>query len=82
MIPRLNSSGNWKDAKQQTRMALARLTYIKRNGLGMESVPLERVPSLINDRGAAVEQEIGKVPSMTQKEVERMTKRQQPKNLG
>jgi hypothetical protein len=41
-------------------MALARLTYIKRNGLGMESVPLDRVPSLINDRGAAVEQEIKK----------------------
>ena len=40
----------FEDAKQQTRMALARLTYIKRNGLGMESVPLERVPSLINDR--------------------------------
>ena len=48
-----------EDAKQQTRMALARLTYIKRNGLGMESVPLERVPSLINDR-RAVEQEIKK----------------------
>ena len=72
-----------EDAKQQTRMALARLTYIKRNGLGMESVPLERVPSLINDRGAAVEQEIKKkFPSMTAKEVERMTKRQLAQEFG
>jgi len=72
-----------EDAKQQTRMALARLTYIKRNGLGMESVPLDRVPSLINDRGAAVEQEIKKkFPSMTAKEVERMTKRQLAQEFG
>ena len=64
-------------------MALARLTYIKRNGLGMESVPLDRVPSLINDRGAAVEQEIKKkFPSMTAKEVERMTKRQLAQEFG
>jgi hypothetical protein len=72
-----------EDAKQQTRMALARLTYIKRNGLGMESVPLDRVPSLINDRGASVEQEIKKkFPSMTAKEVERMTKRQLAQEFG
>ena len=82
-IPRLNFQRKLEDAKQQTRMALARLTYIKRNGLGMESVPLERCRLSSMTSGAAVEQEIKKkFPSMTAKEVERMTKRQLAQEFG
>jgi hypothetical protein len=45
------------DVVSKTKMAVARLAYIKRNGMSLEDgkgnpvVPLERMPALINERG-------------------------------
>lgn len=71
------------DAKQATRMALARLTYIKRNGISMEDVPLDKVPSLINERGAQLEADAKKkYPSMKPAEVQKLVKRQLSQEFG
>lgn len=49
------------DAMKQTRMSVARLAYIKRNGMSLEDgqgnaiVPLSRMPALINERGIEIE---------------------------
>ena len=54
------------DAMRQTKMALARYTYIKRNGVsltdanGNATVPLDRMPQLMNERGRAIEAEYKK----------------------
>lgn len=72
-----------EDAKQQTRMALARLTYIKRNGMAMQDVPLDKVPSIINERGGVLEQETKrKFPNMSGAEVSRLVKRQLAQEFG
>lgn len=52
------------DAIKSTKMSVARLAYIKRNGMSLEDgrgnavVPLDRMPQLINERGKALEGEI------------------------
>lgn len=72
-----------EDAKQQTRMALARLTYIKRNGMAMTDVPLDKVPSIINERGGVLEQETKrKFPNMSGAEVSRLVRRQLAQEFG
>lgn len=43
------------DAIKQTRLAEARLVYIKRNGMSIGDVSLERMPSLMNQRGGELE---------------------------
>ena len=54
------------DAMKQTKLALARYEYIKRNGIaltdsnGKEIVPLERMPQIMNARGKALEEQIRK----------------------
>jgi hypothetical protein len=52
------------DAMKQTKMAVARLSYIKRNGMSLTDqagnavIPLERMPSLMKDRARQIEQEL------------------------
>jgi hypothetical protein len=52
------------DAMKQTKMALARYEYIKRNGMaltkpdGSAVVPLERMPEIMNSRGKQLEAQI------------------------
>lgn len=54
------------DAMTQTKMAIARLSYIKRNGMslmdgnGNPVVSLARMPAIINKRGADIEKELSK----------------------
>jgi hypothetical protein len=38
----------------QTKYALARRTYALKKGLNWESTPLDKMPSIINERGAAI----------------------------
>lgn len=46
------------DAMTQTKMALARFEYIKRNGMSMDHVTLERMPKIINQRGTELENQM------------------------
>jgi hypothetical protein len=52
------------DAIAQTKMSLARYEYIKRNGFtlskpdGSPTVPLERMPEIMNKRGTELEQQM------------------------
>lgn len=53
------------DALKQTKMAAARFAYMKRNGLSLEDglgkgLTLERMPALMNERGAEIEAELKK----------------------
>lgn len=69
------------DAIQKTKMAVARLAYIKRNGMSLEDgqgnpvVPLERMPQLINSRGREVEDELKKT-GVTGQALQRAVRRQ------
>lgn len=69
------------DAMQKTKMAVARLAYIKRNGMSLEdgqgnaTVPLERMPQLINDRGREIESELKKT-GVSGRPLERAVRRQ------
>ena len=42
------------NAISQTKYALARKTYALKKGLNWESTPLDKMPSIINERGAAI----------------------------
>lgn len=71
------------DAMKQTKMAIARFAYMKRNGLSLEDgqgnsvVPLERMPTLINERGKAIEAELKKSqPNADSKALGRAVRRQ------
>jgi hypothetical protein len=52
------------DVLKQTKLAVARLAYIKRNGMSLTDqagnavVPLERMPSVMKERGRAIEAEL------------------------
>lgn len=54
------------DAMKQTKMAIARLSYIKRNGMslmdgnGSPVISLTQMPDIINSRGKEIETELGK----------------------
>jgi hypothetical protein len=69
------------DAMQKTKMAVARLAYIKRNGMSLEDgsgnpvIALERMPQLINERGRAIENELKKTGA-SGKPLERAVRRQ------
>jgi hypothetical protein len=65
------------DAMKQTKMALARYEYIKRNGIALTDnngnavVPLERMPQIMNDRGNELEAQFKKSnPSMPPAEIQ------------
>ena len=45
-------------AIKEVKNALARSAYIKRNGMSINDVPLERMPALMNERGQAIEREL------------------------
>jgi hypothetical protein len=71
------------DAVQKTKMSVARLAYMKRNGMSLEDgqgnaiVPLGRMPQLINERGKAIESELkAKEPNVTEKALQRAVRRQ------
>ena len=71
------------DAIQKTKMSVARLAYMKRNGMSLEdgqgnaTIPLERMPQLINERGKAIEAELkAKEPKVADKALQRAVRRQ------
>lgn len=45
-------------AIKEVKNAVARGAYIKRNGMSLNDVPLERMPSLMNERAAGIEREL------------------------
>ena len=68
------------DAMQKTKMAVARLAYIKRKGMSLEDglgegLTLEGVPELINTRGKEIEAELKKTGA-SGKPLERAVRRQ------
>ena len=71
-------------AEEQTKMALARFTYIKRNkGMSIEQMPLDTVPKVINDRGAVLEAETKrKFPNMKPDEISKIVRRNLAQEFG
>lgn len=70
------------DAIRQTKVAVARLAYIKRNGMSLEDgkgnavIPLDRMPTLINDRGKEIEAELRKAGNADAKAIQKAVRRQ------
>lgn len=71
------------DAIKQVRMAEARLVYIKRNGLSLGDVSLDRMPSLMNGRGVELEGLIKKQqPNLADADVRKLVKRNLAQEFG
>lgn len=77
------------DAMKSTKMAVARLAYMKRNGMSLEDgkgnpvIPLERMPALMNERGKEIETELkAKTPGTDQKALQRAVRRQLSVEFG
>lgn len=71
------------DAMKQVRMAEARLVHIKRNGLTLGEVPLERMPNLMNQRGGEIEAAIKRQqPTLKDDEVRKLVKRNLAQEFG
>lgn len=77
------------DVISKTKMAVARLAYIKRNGMSLEDgegkpvVALERMPALINERGAKIKEELKKAqPSADDKLLDKAVRRQLSVEFG
>lgn len=71
------------DALKQVRMAEARHVYMKRNGLGLGDVPLERMPQLMNDRGKALEASVRKAqPKSSDADVKKFVRRLLAQEFG
>ncbi len=77
------------DTLRQTKMAVARLSYIKRNGMSLEDgngnpvVPLERMPALINQRGQEIEKELRATqPKADAKAIQKAVRRQLSVEFG
>jgi hypothetical protein len=77
------------DAMKSTKMSVARLAYIKRNGMSLEDgqgnsvVPLERMPTIINERGKAIEEELKRnKPDADSKALGRAVRRQLSLEFG
>lgn len=71
------------DAIRQTRLAEARLVYIKRNGLTIGDVSLDRMPRLMNERGAEVEAAIKKQqPQIKDADLRKLVKRNLAQEFG
>lgn len=72
-----------KDAIKQTRLAEARYVYIKRKGMAIGDVPLDKMPSLMNERGQEIEKTIKeRDPKMSDTEVKRITRRTLAQEFG
>ena len=71
-------------AEEQTKMALARLTYIKRRGgMSITDVPLEAMPDLMRARDREIEGEVlRRYPNMDQAERNDLIKRQLAQEFG
>jgi hypothetical protein len=68
---------------RQVKMAEARYAYIKRHGFGIDSVPLERMPTLINQRGSEMETELkAKFPNMNDAERRKVVKGELAREFG
>jgi hypothetical protein len=77
------------DAIRVARMAEARFVYLKRNGMsltdaaGNSIVPLERMPSLMNERGRELEQTVKqRNPSANAQDIRKMVTRQLAQEFG
>jgi hypothetical protein len=71
------------DVVRQLKMAEARYVYIKRNGMSIEGVSLERMPQIMNQRGAAMERDIrAKNPKMDKKAIQNTVKRALAQEFG
>ena len=74
---------------KQAKLAEARLVYLKRNGMsltdasGREIVPLERMPSLMNERAGQIERELRqKNPAWRLPDIQAATHRQLAQEFG
>jgi hypothetical protein len=77
------------DAIRGARMAEARFVYLKRNGMSLTDaagnpiVPLERMPSLMNERGRELEQAVKRSnPSANAQDIRKMVTRQLAQEFG
>lgn len=71
------------DAIKQTRLAEARLVYIKRNGLNLGDVTLDRMPRLMNERGSELEAAIKKQqPGINTADLRKLVKRNLSQEFG
>ena len=71
------------DAIKQTRLAEARLVYIKRNGMSIGDVTLDRMPTLMNERGSALETAIKKQqPQINQQDLRKLVRRNLAQEFG
>jgi hypothetical protein len=77
------------DVVSKTKMAVARLAYIKRNGMSLDDgkgnpvVPLERMPELINKRGGEIKTELKKAqPDVSDKALDKAVRRQLSVEFG
>jgi len=71
-------------AETETKMALARLTYIKRNqGMSIADIPLEAMPELMRARDREIEREaLRRYPNMDAAERDDLIKRQLAQEFG
>jgi hypothetical protein len=71
-------------AEEQTKMALARFTYIKRNrGMSIADVPLEAMPEVMRARDREIESEVlRRYPNMDPAERNDLIKRQLAQEFG
>lgn len=75
------------DAIRQTKMAIARLAYIKRNGMSLEDgkgnpiIPLDMMPQIMNQRGAELEKELAR-PGVSKADVQKAVRRQLAVEFG
>lgn len=77
------------DVTSKLKMSVARLSYIKRNGMSLEDgtgnpvVPLERMPTLINERGREIEAQLKTAqPKADEKALQRAVRRQLSVEFG
>ena len=73
------------DAMAQYKMAMARFTYVKRQGgnMSIENVPLEKMPDIMRARDAELESETKRrFPNMNADERDTMIKRQLAQEFG
>lgn len=71
------------DTMRQVRMAEARLVYIKRNGLNLGDVELDRMPTLMNQRGAEIEGLVRKSnPKMPDDAMKKLVRRNLAQEFG
>lgn len=71
------------DAIKQSRMAEARFVYMKRNGMALGDIPLDRMPSLMNQRGGEIEATIKRLqPNMPESDLRRLVRRNLSQEFG